>query len=356
MSDVFQVEEDRPIILKKKPKTVEGAHGGAWKVAYADFVTAMMAFFLLLWLLNATTEDQMHGIAEYFAPTNISDVEAGAGEAMRGLAIAVEGALRSDSSRPSVSVPIPTFGEEAQGDQQGEKRQDETQTKVEKGKAQALEEQRTLLDVAMAELRQAINDAPELRDIQDSLLIEVTPEGLRIQILDQDKNPMFDGATDQLTRYAKRLLALVGTIVARLPNDISVTGHTSTVNPGGQDPWTISSDRALATVDWLVYAGLPRDRIVAVEGKGDTEPLDPRHPDSPRNRRISILLTNRINGMPATNLNRAKQTPEPPPDAMAPAPDGASPGNAADTGNATDNGNAPTLTAPSAPPALDTGQ
>ena len=124
MSDAFGQEEQEPLILVRKVKVEGGHHGGAWKVAYADFVTAMMAFFLLLWLLNATTEEQMNGLSDYFAPTSVAAEDQGLGQALAGLAVAAEGAMRSDSARPAVSVAIPSFGEEEEGDQDGETRDD----------------------------------------------------------------------------------------------------------------------------------------------------------------------------------------------------------------------------------------
>ncbi|RED53398.1 flagellar motor protein MotB [Aestuariispira insulae] len=295
MADAFEGDDAlKPLILTKKKKIPAEAHGGAWKIAYADFVTAMMAFFLLLWLLNATTEDQMFGISEFFAPTSVAEDETAVGEALKGLAIAVEGAMRSESSRPSVTVAIPTYGEEGEGEEAGELRKSEQEAHLKEAKASDIEQERQLLDLAMQKLRLSVEKMEEFQDIQSSLLIEMTPEGLLIQILDQQKRPMFEKDTAQLTKFSRRLLALVGSIVATLPNDIAITGHTERSGfkrANDFTNWAISGHRAVAAQQWLIDAGLPKERIIQVEGKADTELLNPREPTSERNRRISILLT-----------------------------------------------------------------
>lgn len=294
MADAFEGDDGLPpLILTKKKKIPAEGHGGAWKIAYADFVTAMMAFFLLLWLLNATTEDQMHGISEYFAPTSVAEDEMAVGEALKGLALAVEGAMRSASARPSVSVAVPTYGEEARGEEAGAERESQEEVHTQPGKAQAEQEEIELLNKAMEQLRQSIEELPDYRDIQESLVIEMTPEGLLIQVLDQQKKPMFKPDSADLTRDSRRLLALVGSIIARLPNNVTVTGHTEQNDFSKGDDftnWELSGLRAVATRKWLINAGLPEGRIIEVEGRADTQLLDPRNPESERNRRISILL------------------------------------------------------------------
>lgn len=294
MADAFEGDDGiPPLILTKKKKIPAEGHGGAWKIAYADFVTAMMAFFLLLWLLNATTEDQMHGISEYFAPTSVAEDETAVGEALKGLALSVEGAMRSASARPSVSVAVPTYGEEGQGEEEGAERQSQEEVHTKPSKAQAEQEQIELLNRAMERLRQSIEELPDYKDIQESLVIEMTPEGLLIQVLDQQKRPMFAPNSTELTRDSRRLLALVGSIIAKLPNEVSITGHTERNGFSKSTDftnWELSGMRAVQTRKWLIDAGLPPERIVEVEGRADTQLLDPRNPESERNRRISILL------------------------------------------------------------------
>ncbi|MCR9220722.1 MAG: OmpA family protein [Alphaproteobacteria bacterium] len=329
MSDAFGQEDAKPLILVKKIKHEGGHHGGAWKVAYADFVTAMMAFFLLLWLLNATTEEQMNGISDFFAPPSISDSDQGLGQAMAGLAVAAEGAMRSDSARPAVSVAIPSFGEEEAGEQTGEAREDANLDNVNEGQASAEFEEQQMLDEAMAQLRQSVLDSPEMQDLQESLLLENTAEGLRIQILDQADRGMFEEGTDRLTRRAIRLLALIGSIVATLPNDITITGHTDEAPPPGGRPdygnWELSADRAAASRKWLVDAGLADSQVIQVEGRGDSQLLKPEEPTDPANRRISILIV-RDNPPAAPAPDAPAAGPGGAPNAApARAPDGAAP-------------------------------
>ncbi len=293
MADALE-GNDLPLLLVKKKKLPPEAHGGAWKIAYADFVTAMMAFFLLLWLLNATTEDAMTGVAEYFAPTNIAKDDVAIGEAMKGLAASVEGALRSASSRPSVSIAIPTYGREEEGEISGEERIEPEDLEANTSNASAEEKEYNLLSDVTSQLRQSIEQIPEFKDFQDSLLIDVTPEGLHIQILDQEKKAMFKKNTSILTKKARRLLALIGSLISRLPNNVFITGHTEendfrrNYNYGN---WELSSDRAAIARKWLVDAGVNEKQIILVAGKAATDLLDLKNPKSGRNRRISILLT-----------------------------------------------------------------
>ena len=294
MSDAFGQEEQEPLILVRKVKVEGGHHGGAWKVAYADFVTAMMAFFLLLWLLNATTEEQMNGLSDYFAPTSVAAEDQGLGQALAGLAVAAEGAMRSDSARPAVSVAIPSFGEEEEGDQDGETRDDASLVDVNKGQASETFEEQQMLDEAMAKLRQSVLESPDMAELAQNLMLENTAEGLRIQILDREDRGMFEEGTDRLTRRAVRLLALIGSIIATLPNDITITGHTDASPPpdagAGYTNWELSADRAAASRKWLVDAGLAPQQVVEVAGKGDSELLEPDEPQAVANRRISILI------------------------------------------------------------------
>jgi chemotaxis protein MotB len=294
MAEGLQGEEIPPLILKKKIKMPAGHHGGAWKVAYADFVTAMMAFFLLLWLLNATTEEQMTGLSKYFAPPNISESEAGIGEALAGMSASVEGALRSASSPPTTSIVVPSYGSEETGREVGEEREDPTAIQVNEGSASPVEQEQEMLDDALSKLRQSIREDPMVRDLQDSIVFEVTEDGLLIQLLDLQRREMFEPGTDQMTRRAIQLLALISSIILELPNDIAITGHTDAgTQPGATDSygnWELSGDRAAASRRWMVDNGFPSSRLVRVEGKADSQLLDRRNPESERNRRISILL------------------------------------------------------------------
>lgn len=294
MADGLQGEAIEPLILKKKIKIAAGAHGGAWKVAYADFVTAMMAFFLLLWLLNATTEDQMTGLSDYFAPPSASEDSQGIGKALAGATAALEGAMRSASSPPVTSIAIPSYGSEEEGDQTGEERDDPDAPDVNIGDATPEQQENQMLDDAMAKLQQSIKDDPQLRELQDSILFEVTEEGLLIQLLDYQRREMFEPGTATMTRRAIRLLALISGIIVQMPNDVALTGHTdSAPQPGATaiyGNWELSGDRAATSREWMEEQGFPPERLIRVEGKADTDLLDPRDPENERNRRISILL------------------------------------------------------------------
>jgi chemotaxis protein MotB len=308
------------IIIRKKKKSSHTAHhGGAWKVAYADFVTAMMSFFLLLWLLNVTTDIERKGIADYFAPASISKSESGAGGVFGGQSLASNGAEVSISTAPSPQdVTIPTVGQGDQGDEdtvgknetgdagkateginpknpnnQGANDNTSTLTKDEQAVATAMKKEEETFKQAEDLLRQAIMSSPELRDFANQIVIDRTPEGLRIQIIDQNKFSMFPSGGAIPYERARDLLLMVGKVIGRLPNTISVTGHTdgTPFSAGsGRDNWTLSTERANVSRELLVKAGVDEKRVARVSGLADREPYTPDDPKDPRNRRISIVL------------------------------------------------------------------
>jgi len=282
-------KDARPIIIKRVKKGGHGHHGGAWKVAYADFVTAMMAFFLLLWLLNAVTEETLNGIADYFTPISASTRESGAGGMLGGQTIG-EGASQSRTgSTAAVVLPPPTVGA---GGQENTDPSEARSQEEEFDEQQEAQEEREF-EQATQDLRKAISGIPDLAPLASSLLIDNTPEGLRIQIMDQDKVDMFAPGSAMLYPHAKGLIAQVAKVIAKMPNRISITGHT---DPSvGQDPlgytnWELSADRALATRVALMEGGLQDRQLGKVTGASDREPLDTTQLRSPRNRRISIVL------------------------------------------------------------------
>jgi len=306
------------IIIRKKKKGGHAAHhGGAWKVAYADFVTAMMSFFLLLWLLNVTTDVQRKGIADYFAPASISKSESGAGGIFGGQNITVDGAQQSVGTPPSsqdVSVPTIGKGEEGDEDTKGQSENDTSgdipQTHDSKSKdgkgtgtgdmskgdqavTTAMNQEEGAFKKAEELLKQAILSSPELRDFANQIIVDRTPEGLRIQIIDRDKFSMFPSGSAIPYEKARDLLLLVGKVVARLPNDISVTGHTDGTPftaGSGRDNWTLSTERANVSREELLVAGVSESRIARVVGLADRDPYVPDNPKDSRNRRISIVL------------------------------------------------------------------
>ncbi len=308
-----------PIIIIRRKKIMPAAHhGGAWKVAYADFVTAMMSFFLLLWLLNVTTDIERKGIADYFAPASISKSESGAGGTMGGQTITVNGAQMSYSTPPSAqNITVPTIGKGEEGDEEtkgmndgggaikaedakaGKNPSDQTQastnnlSKDEATMVEAMKKEEAGFKQAEDLLKQAITGSPELRDFANQIVIDRTPEGLRIQIIDRDKFSMFPSGGSVPFERARDLIQLIGKVIARLPNNISVTGHTDGTPFSAlskRDNWTLSTERANVSREYLVSAGVDEKRVARVSGLADREPFTANDPKDPRNRRISIVL------------------------------------------------------------------
>ena len=283
-----------PIIIKKVKKGGHGGHhGGAWKVAYADFVTAMMAFFLLLWLLNATTDEQKHGIADYFSPASISKSTSGSGGVLGGTSLSSEGAMTSTRSAVGVTVALPADdGEEIEEPKDGEAELLAGMSEEELEEYLAEREEAQFADTEQT-LRQAIQALPELQELAQHLEVDRTPEGLRIQIVDQAGRSMFPSGGAAMFEHTRKLLRQVAEAVARMPQQIAVKGHTDAspfVNDTGYSNWELSTDRANASRRALIAAGLPEARISSVTGRAAQEPLVPEDPFSPRNRRISIIL------------------------------------------------------------------
>ena len=277
-------------IIKRIKKGGHGHHGGQWKVAYADFVTAMMAFFLLLWLLNAVTEQQLNGVAEYFTPIAASSRSSGAGGMLGGLAIS-EGAQQSmTGATAAVVLPPPSIGaggqEMTDPNEASDNEEDASQAAMEAN------EQREFEQIA-EELREKISGVPDLAPLANSLLIDSTPEGLRIQIADQDKVDMFAPGSAQLYPRTRDLLIQISSIIRKMPNKLSISGHTdpsTAIDPSGYTNWELSSDRALATRRVLLQGGVDDRQVSKVVGLADREPLDETERRSPRNRRVSIVL------------------------------------------------------------------
>ncbi|NQZ13310.1 MAG: flagellar motor protein MotB [Alphaproteobacteria bacterium] len=289
-------DELNNIIVKKVKKVDGGHHGGAWKVAYADFVTAMMAFFLLLWLLNVSTQEQLDGIADYFQPSPmISSDSTGAGGVLGGTTMVTEGAMISEKQDPITKQEsetpalrpgsLPPRPEEAIGET-GKKLSEEELLK----QIKAWEDD--VFKQTQAALEQAMQSA-EMKDLQESLSVDMTPEGLRIQIIDQEDKPLFTSGSAVLQDHTKQLLRKVSSVILKLPNELSVRGHTDSVpyGPGARyTNWELSADRANSSRRFLQKNGIPATRVNNVVGKADTDHLFPDNPRDGRNRRISIIL------------------------------------------------------------------
>ena len=308
--------EGQQIIIKRVKKVAGGHHGGAWKVAYADFVTAMMAFFLLLWLLNAVTEEQLTGISNYFAPSMASKSQSGAGGILGGQVIG-EGAMQSNTSSPSLVQHLPPASIGPGGEDLTSQATEPMEGMGEKEFKEALaEREQSKFEKAKNVLESAMKGIPELKQYQGSMLIDNTVEGLRIQITDQEGLAMFPSGSSAMYGHTKALLDLVGRVVNQLPNKVSITGHTDAIpfrDPSGYTNWELSADRALASRRALLSAGVPESRIDRVVGRADTDPLVVNDPKAARNRRISIILL-RENETPPADLpaDQQKMTPDTP--------------------------------------------
>jgi len=285
--------EGQQIIIKRVKKVAGGAHGGAWKVAYADFVTAMMAFFLLLWLLNAVTEEQLTGISNYFAPSMASKSASGAGGILGGQVIG-QGAQVSQTSSPSLVQHLPPSSIGPGGEDLTSAATEPMEgMSEEEFKEKLAEREQQKFDKAKEVLENAVKGIPELQKFEGSLLVDNTPEGLRIQITDQEGLAMFPSGSSAMFGHTRALLDLVSRIVNQMPNKISITGHTDSIpfrDPSGYTNWELSADRALASRRALLMSGVPEDRVDRVVGRASSEPLVVDDPKAPRNRRISIIM------------------------------------------------------------------
>ncbi len=280
---------DAPIVIKKVKKVVGGGHhGGAWKVAYADFVTAMMAFFLLMWLINTTSPEQKRGIADYFAPASISQSTSGSGGILGGTALGEDGAKNSGSSSVLEQLAPRTPESQDPGD---------TTESLSAASEDALREALAKKEAdsfasAAQSLRQALQDMPELAELSKQLLIDQTPEGLRIQLVDQDGRSMFQEGKVMPNDRARILLRAVSRVINQLPNRVTISGHTSASPTGrrNEGDWQLSSGRADAARQILQGAGVVPDRVYQVAGKANSDPLYPDDPTLAGNRRIAIIL------------------------------------------------------------------
>jgi chemotaxis protein MotB len=288
----MSVSGERPIIIKKIKKGGGGGHhGGAWKVAYADFVTAMMAFFLLMWLINTTSPEQKRGIADYFAPASVSETTSGSGGILGGTALGNDGAKQAGSS----SV-LEEQAPDSRHPSDGQSKDGAKSSAAEQAAETAREAQKKAEEAAFASaaqsLRQALQDMPELAELSKNIIIDQTPEGLRIQLVDQEGRSMFNEGAAAPNNRAKILLRAIAKIINKLPNRISIYGHTSASSNGSRidTDWSLSANRANTSRSVLQAAGVDPDRVYQVSGKATSEPLYPDDPTLPGNRRIAIVL------------------------------------------------------------------
>jgi chemotaxis protein MotB len=290
---------DAPILIKKvKKSAAHGHHGGAWKVAYADFVTAMMAFFLLMWLINTTSPQQKRGIADYFAPASVSQSTSGSGGILGGTALGDQGA-KSDGSQTVIQQLAPEAPPKTKdaGKSSTAASADPTQA----AKDAAAKKEADEFQSAAQSLRQAMQDLPELAELSKQVLVDQTPEGLRIQLIDQEGRSMFEPGSANPNDRARLLLRAVAKVINQLHNRVTVAGHTSATAAGYKsgDDWALSAARANASRSVIEGAGVQADRIYQVSGKANSDPLYPDDPTLPGNRRIAIVLLREAPVLPA---------------------------------------------------------
>jgi|GEM_PF-68404 len=284
-------EKLAPIIIKRIKKGGGGHHGGAWKVAYADFVTAMMAFFLLLWLLNVTTEEQKNAISNYFDPSHpkVSQATSGAGGLLGGLTVTLEGAMVSTVA-PVAQPDVPETSTQGVDPSENFNLEEATEQQLQ---AELSKKEDERFKEAENKLKEEIKKTPSLAELEKNLLIDVTPEGMRIQIVDDKGRSMFPSGSAVMYPFMRELLLKVTGVITPLPNQVSIRGHTDSArykDASKYDNWNLSADRAQASRRVMVEGKLPETRVENVMGRADREHLDTKDANAARNRRISIIL------------------------------------------------------------------
>ncbi|TLX20814.1 flagellar motor protein MotB [Thermomonas fusca] len=293
-------KDEKPTVIVRRIKKVQrgGGHGGSWKVAYADFVTAMMAFFLVMWLVGALTTKQREAVSDYFKnPSPIAGASPAPAPGMSGPGGASNSMIKLGGTMDLPKGPGDEFTRNP-ADQPSDAQQ------------RKLEQQR--LETLKKELEEAISKSQALEPFKDQLLLDLTPEGLRIQIVDKQNRPMFDLGSAQLMPYTSEILHEIAGFVNRVPNRISLAGHTDTANYAtriGYSNWELSADRANAARRALLEGGMAAAKVVRVVGFGPAVPFDAINPLNPINRRISIVVMTKAAEDAALNRNQAMPVP-----------------------------------------------
>lgn len=273
----------QPIIIKRVKKGGHAAHGGVWKIAYADFVTAMMAFFLLMWLLGSTAEGDRKGIADHFSsPLRVSVLGggSGAGDASHVIRGGGQDLTRTAGQVKRGEIPAPRAAVNLQALR-------EEQRRAEQARLEDLREQ----------VEAKIEADPRLSTLASQLRLDMTRDGLRIQIVDALDRAMFASGSAEVQPHMRELLRSIGDVLGAVPNRLTLEGHTDAIpfagGERGYSNWELSADRANASRRELIAGGLPEDRVLRVQGLAATIPFDDRNPLDPKNRRISIIVMNR---------------------------------------------------------------
>lgn len=278
--------EDRiaPIIVKRIKKVSGGHHGGAWKIAYADFVTAMMAFFLLMWLLGSSSKSQLEGISEYFKTPLKVALQGGPAIAASDSLLKNTGGRDLTKKQGQVKPIDGPKGKEKSVDIKDAK---EALKKAEEAKLEQLKQK----------IEKAIEESETLSKFKDQLLLDITPDGLRIQVVDDQNRAMFQSSKAELEPYAKEILHEIGKMLNGVENKISISGHTdaapySTGNKGYSN-WELSSDRANSSRRELISGGMDEAKLLRVVGLASASLFDKENPFNPSNRRISLIVMNK---------------------------------------------------------------
>ncbi len=275
-------DSQQPIVVKRVKKGGAGAHGGAWKIAYADFVTAMMAFFLLMWLLGSTSKGDLKGIADYFAMPLSVALSAGTGTG--------QSASLIEGGNPNLTR---NFGQvkSAEGDAKNKV------LDLNKAKQEFERQERQKLESVKNDLQALIEASPVLQQFKNQLLLDLTTEGLRIQIVDEKNRPMFDSASSELKPYTKIILEEIGKVLNKVDNRISISGHTDAApyagGAGSFGNWELSTNRANAARRELIVGGMDAGKVMRVNGMASTVLYDKADPYNPINRRIAIIVLNK---------------------------------------------------------------
>lgn len=277
-------EDSRRIIIIKRPVMAAGHHGGGWKIAYADFMTAMFAFFLVMWLLSSSSPKQLTGIAEHFKmPLN---------QALKG------GPAINNS--PSV---IPGGGDPIAIKDEIKRPQNDDDADTDADDVKRIDQLKQQLD-------QMIESSPVLKQFRPQLLIDITPEGLRIQIVDSSKRPMFDRSSAVVVSYMRNILREISPVINAQPNKITLAGHTDATQYAQGDKsysnWELSADRANASRRELIAGGLQEIKVLRVMGVASSMNLNQDDPFAPINRRISIVV---LNHRAQTEIEKANAAP-----------------------------------------------